>query len=146
MGCRTSLIKKELKILLICSVAGLIFGIIIGVNSMIADFRSNVGAVESMFGPNSGITVQRNTWAVFQGIWFGTGIGGAIAFLPQIPSFFMKHFKEEGLKEAIKTIFFGCIGWLFLFALGGLVAFFVRVTKKKRKIKKLRMELAQATT
>jgi len=104
--------KKELKILLICSAVGFVFGTITGLVNGDA----------------------------FLGMWLGIGIGGAISFLPEIPGIFMGWFRKEGFIAAIKGTALGGAIWLAIFVIGGPIALLVRVIKKKRKIKKLQID------
>jgi len=103
-------LKKEMKILLICSAVGFILGTIIGAGSE----------------------------NVFAGMWFGIGIGGALNFIPEIPGIFMRGFRSEGCVEALKTTFVGGLIWVVIFMVAGPIGLLVRVIKKNIAIKNAR--------
>lgn len=100
--------KKEIKLLLICSAIGLVFGLIFGIYS-------------------------RN---VFIGMWFGIGAGGILSFLPLIPGTIKTVYREEG-SDGIGSLFLGGIIWFFIFGFAGPIGLLVRVLKKRSQIKKI---------
>jgi hypothetical protein len=114
--------KREKKILLICSAVCCGLGLIIGIVSGVRD--SNVFV------------------AVFMGLWIGTGIGGAVSYVPNIPYAFKQTMKEEGFGEALKTTLVGILIWFFIFWIIGPIGLLVRVLIRNHKIKKLEKRLS----
>jgi len=111
--------KKERKIILICSVVGLVLGLITGVIIAV-----NIGGSDL-----EGIVI-----GAIVGMWVGTGLGSALSFLPMFPHLFMSVFKEEGFFAAIKTILIAGIGGFILFWCAGPIGLLVRVLKINSKI------------
>jgi len=114
--------KRQKKILLICSLIGLILGTIVGV---IVTMVIEMGDMEEIIG------------AAIAGMWMGTGLGSALSYLPVLPSVLAQTFREEGFIAAIKTLFFvGIIGFI-VFSFIGPIGFLIRLIKINIKIKNL---------
>ncbi len=98
--------NKERIILLVCTVIGLVVGILIGK-------KVNYGEVD------------------FFSIWFGIGGGVALSFLPETPGIFMLGWEEDGFIEAIKSTFIGGIIWLAIFAIAGPIGLIIRFVRTR---------------
>ena len=116
--------KREKKILLICSAVccglGLIIGTIVGISE---------GGIENII------------IYIFVGMWAGTGVGGALSYVPGIPYAFKKSMKEEGFGGALKSTLLGILIWFLIFWIIGPVGLLIRVLMRNHKIKKLQKRL-----
>lgn len=116
--------KKAKKVLLICTAIcggiGLVGGLIGGISS---------GGVEYILG------------GFFGGIWFGTGLGGAISLVP----LFFRHQNaahERGEEAEDRAIWINLILFFFLFFVGPL-GLLVRILRINHRIKGFEEELKQ---
>jgi uncharacterized membrane protein len=116
--------KREKKIFLICTLVCFVIGTIIAV----------------VVGIDSGIDGS----TIFYGMWFGTGIGGAIGYIRTLPYVVKKTIQEEGFGEGIKTVLLGLLVWVLIFAAIGMIGFLIRLLMKNHKIKKLEKSLSAA--
>jgi hypothetical protein len=114
--------KREKKILLICSAICCGIGIIIAVIT---------GIKEGFEGDH-----------FFVGIWFGTGIGGAIGYIRGLPHAFKETMKTEGFVESLKSTILGLLLWLVIFALAGPVSLLIRILRMNFRIKKFEKQLS----
>jgi len=96
--------KKQKKLLLICTAIfagiGIIIGLVLGIS------EGDTGTIFAGF---------------FGGLWIGTGVGGAISYLPEIPHMFKQSVKEgggcfgEGCFDSVKDLLLGILVWMGIF-------------------------------
>jgi hypothetical protein len=127
--------KKQKKILLICSAIFCGLGIIGGVAFGIA-----MGSGDIVINIIAGVFVY--------GVWLGTGIGGAISYIPHIPHMFKQSVREgggclgEGCFDSVTGLLKGILIWLVIFSVLGPVGLLIRFLLAKHKIKQLEKELS----